>query len=362
MNLRKSAVLFGCVFFSILGVNAGGRAETSTARVVVTVFTCVQDATSAPELKIFDINDFALVTVAPEWTLEIPAWTTTVSIPAGHYILSAHSPQCSGESEQLVGIPGQSRHVTITLNKKGVVASIDEDMYVGTVYGLLPSTTARIEIMSADSIIGEQTRHSATIDGNIYEVNHLEPGHYILRLVIGAVIATREVDLPRDVHGPIVRADLTLEDLNQLVQQQAVGSGFINVDNYLNERVETFRLGAATVDGWTTDPLPSPSDYDTGAQRISAPAASALEVTQHFLSSDARIPKELRDLSDWSLQIQRGGHDHEILVDLFPVDLKDWLRDGPKSHLNCFIAYEKHYVRLAVNDQTWRVDEIRFCP
>jgi hypothetical protein len=310
---------------------------------------------------------FTPVPVAPQWSFEEPVWKTTLSIPGGHYIFESHTKRCAGESEQLVVIPGQERHVTMTLDErqeasaKTVTVRLDEDMYAAAVYGLLPSLTARVELMSADSLIGEQTRQTAKVDGTIYEFDHMKSGRYVLRVTYGDIVVSREVVIPPNEYGAVVRADLSPEDASQFVQQQAAGSHSVSVDNYMNESIITFRRGPATIDGWSNELIP-PSDYYTGTQRISVSAARALEVTERFLSADAHIPRGFRSISAWSIQVGKGGHEHEILVDLFPADLGAWLRDGPKVPQKCYIPQWKHYIGLAVNDQTWSVDETWICP
>lgn len=354
------------IFAALVGAELAHPPSTApTATVEVTVFECAHDADSAPTLRFADIaRTFASVPVSPQWTFEEPIWKTTVRIPPGHYILSSRTKHCTGESEQLVAMADKIRHVTFTLdlaaNEKQLIARVDEDMYASAVYGDLPPG-ARVDIMSADSIIGEQTRQAAKVDDSIYEFDHVMAGRYILRLVFGGIAVTREVAIPKDAYGATVRADLTLEDAAQIVKIQAAGSRFVPVPTYTGEPGETFQHGIATVDGWTTQLIP-PSDYGTGAQRVSAPVLRALEVARRFLASDARIPPAFRALPDWSAQVSQGGAKDEILVDLFPQDQQSWSRTGPKKPSNCYFAKQNPYIRAAVNDRTWTVDEIVICP
>ncbi|MFY9738327.1 MAG: hypothetical protein WAK11_04655 [Candidatus Cybelea sp.] len=332
------------------------------------MFECLHDAKTAPELRIEDIDrTFAPIAVVPQWTFEDPVWQTTLSIPGGHYIFESHTRRCTGESEQLVAIPGQVHHVTMTLDEKheasakAITVRVDENMYAAAVYGLLPSLAARVELMSGDSLVGEQTRQTAKVDGAIYEFDHLRSGLYVLRVRYGGIAVSREVVIPPNKYGATARTDLTSEDASQIVQMQAAGSHFVPVDNYMHESITAFQRGPATVDGWTNE-LISPSDYSIAEQRISVPATRALDTAERFIRSDAHIPKGFRNLSAWSLQVEKSGHEHEILVNLFPTNLQAWLRDGPKASQKCYIPRWKHYVGLAVNDQTWSVDETWICP
>jgi hypothetical protein len=344
------------------------NADWVPTQVNVSVFECLHDTSAVPELRIWDIDRiFDADSITPHWTFEDPMWTTTVSLPAGHYILHATTQRCAGESEQLVTILNHARQVTITLDDvhdvhpKSFIVRLDENMYASAVYGVLPSPAAQVEIMSADDITGEQTRQSAKIDGSIYEVDHLRPGHYIVRVHFGEVTVSREVSIPQDEYGAVVRADLTPKDASQIVQTQAAGNHFATVGNYMHESITTLRHGSAIVDGWTNE-LISPADYTLGAQRISAPIARALDVAESFLRSDARIPRGFRTLSAWSLQVEQGGHHQEILINLLPTDQPMWLRDGPKTPEKCYVRDWEHYVRLAINDTTWNVDQVIICP
>ena len=280
------------------------NAASQTARVAITVFECEHDATAAPKLTIYDLDRiFAAGSIVPTWSFEDPVWKTTISLPAGHYILSARTTHCSGETEQLVAVSDRTRHVTMTLderqaNPKAITVRIDEDMYASAVYGLLPGDVARIEMMSADSLIGEQSRQTAKIDNDIYEFDHLRSGSYILRASYGDIWVSREVVIPANQYGVTVRADLTPEDASEIVREQAAGSAFVPV-HYNGPPLQTFRIGNASVDGWTTELL-KPSDYRPSAQRISATALGALAAVQGFLKTDRRIPERFSSLSSWS--------------------------------------------------------------
>jgi len=335
-----------------------------TAQVTATIFECAYDANDAPTLRIADVDRlFAPVPVTPQWSFQEPIWQTTVAVPVGHYIINARTKHCTGESEQLVTIAGQTRHVTVTLNDRvtpnKLTARIDEDMYASAVYGFLPSLPSRAEIMAADSTIGEQTRRSATIDGNFYEFDHLKAGRYVVRLVFGDIVVSREVVIPKDIYGATVRADLTARDASEIVRTQAAGTGYVPVENYMHEKVETHRLGPATVDGWTNQ-FTAPSDYNIRTQRIGTPVLHALEVAQHFLSSDGRVPPAFRTLSAFSIGI--GGSDSEIVVNLVAVDLKAWRQNGPKKPENCYLPEWGGNLTVVVNEKTWRVDEVVVCP
>lgn len=338
-----------------------------TARVTTTVFECTHDASEAPTLRLDDLDRlFASVPITPQWTFEAPVWKTTVAVPDGHYILHSYTSRCSGESEQLVAIPGLTRNVTITLDERhkqarpGQIQSVrvDEDMFASAVYGVLPTSTAKVDIMSASSVLGEQTRQTAKVDGTVYEADHLRPGRYILRIAFGEVIVSREAVIPRDVYGALVRADLTAHDAAEIVGLQAAGSGFALVDRPSAEKVMMFHRGTAVVDGWTNQLIP-PSDYNTFTQRISDSVMRALDVTRRFLSSDQSIPGSFRSLSDWSAQITNG--EPEVVVRLIPRDVDSWTKDNLKPK-NCYSLRSLHYLAVAVNDQTWMIDQVAICP
>lgn len=338
------------------------KAVAGDVRLNIEIFSCFADAATAPKLRISDIGkQFADVEINPAWTADGSVWATVVTIPEGHYIVHSGSKHCSGESEQWIAIPGDTRHLVITLNETKVF-TIDEDMYAGAVYGLLPTPTARIEIMSADSVIGEQTRKSAQVDGNSYQFSHLRQGQYVLRVAFGNVVASRNVTIAADSYGNAVRADLTRKDAIRIVQTQAAGSGFVPVPNTKKEPAETFRLGKATIDGWVTDPLARPSDYSNSALRISVTATAALLEAQSFLNSDRRIPNPFKKLSAWSARIMHSGHEGYVIVQLQPADLASWLRVASKAPESCFVFLGSHYVNLAINVRTGKVDEARICP
>lgn len=338
-----------------------------TAQVTTTVFECAHDASDAPTLRLADLDRlFASVPVNPQWTFETAVWRTTVAVPAGHYILHSRTSHCSGESEQLVAIPGLTRHVTITLDdrqketRSGQIQSVrvDEDMYASAVYGFLPSSTAKVEIMSASSVLGEQTRQAAKVDGTVYEADHLRPGRDILRVSFGEIVVSREVVIPRDIYGALVRADLTAHDAAEIVKIQGAGSGFTLVNRYVPEKVMMFHRGTAVVDGWTNELIP-PSDYNTFTQRLSVPVMRAIDVTRRFLSSDGSIPDSFRSLSDWSVHITNG--EPEVVVRLIPTDVYSWTKENLKPE-NCYESRATHYLAVAVNDQTWAIDQVAICP
>lgn len=364
---------FGLLAFSILvslkPATAGAAEAISSpaASISITVFECVHDAGSPPVLRVTDIDKIlASVPVTPQWYFQEPVWKTTISVPSGHYIFHARTKHCTGESEQLVAIPGIVRHLTITLDEKdeqapGTIQSVkvDEDMYASAVYGVLPSAIARVELMSLTSPIGEQTRQTAKVDGDVYEFDHLMPGRYVVRIVYGDILVSREVIIPSNVYGAVVRADLTAEEASRIVQVQASGSGFVSVENYAHEQEQRLRLGSAVVDGWTNQLIP-PSDYNTRTLRLNVSLVHALDVTRGFLISDRRIPTGFRSLSAWSVQLRNA--EPNIIVNLLPTNVASWVREGPEHPLNCYIPELKHYVIVAVNDQTWAIDEVAICP
>jgi hypothetical protein len=368
LKLRRAGTLVGCVLLGFLEFGAQGKSQTPGAQVAITVFECTHNAADAPELSIDDISKTVeSVRLSPQWVFNAPVWETTISIPSGHYIFHTRTKHCSGESEQLVAVQGLARHLTMTLDERHKEARprqiqsvrVDEDMYASAVYGVLPSPMVRAEIMSVDSVLGEQTRDPAKIDGTVYEVDHLRAGRYILRISFGEIVVSREVLIPPNIYGSVVRADLTAEDAGRIVALQAAGSGFVPVSNYMKEQVVTFQRGPAVVDGWTNQLIP-PSDYNTFTQRLSVPVLYALDVTQRFISSDQDIPATFRNLADWSARVTHG--DPEIVINLLPTDVTSWITEGPQKPKNCYIPQWKHYLAIVVNDQTWAVDQVVICP
>lgn len=361
-NYRVMVRLSGFLVFCVVFVPIPALADTSPQAVELslTVFPCVKDAALEPTLRISDIaQTFANVPIKSTWTTRTSDWQTTVTVPVGHYIVSAIYPHCTGETEQWVAIPGAARHLAITMNKSKVT-TVDEDMYAGAIYGTLPSPAARVEVMEANSAIGEQTRRSAMTDGDTYQIGHLRSGDYVVRVVFGNVIASRAVHVPKDTYGPAVRADLTSADALSLVGQQASGSKFVPVPNVEKEPAVTFRLGAASANGWTTAPLIPPSDYRIYEQRIDAAVAGAFLVANQFLGNDPRIPASFRTLFRWSVAVWKN--DDDIVLNLSPTDLTAWQKQPPKTPEQCYTLSGTHYVRLAINEKTWKVDESRVCP
>ena len=316
---------------------------------------------TVPRLSVTGVaKTFGEVPVSTTWSASNGSWGTTFSVPPGHYIVSSGSPHCTGETEQWVALPGGIRHVVITLNKT-MVATVDENMYAGAIYGYLPTAAARVEVMRADGIIGEQGRRTAMVDGDTYQIGHLRAGDYVVRVTFGDVVASKAIHVPNDSYGTTVRADLTTADALSLVRQQAEGSGFVPIATYKNEPAETFKLGAASIDGWITAPLIPPSDYRPDAQRIDSTIAGALQVAQQFLSDDPNIPSTFRTLSKWSVEVL-GKNDDDVVLNLTPSDRQEWQKQPPKTPDQCVTFSGAHYVRLAINDRTWKVDEARVCP
>lgn len=336
-----------------------GLPAEDSVTLTLRVFPCARDLQAEPALRVSDIaKSFAEIPVRARWAVNDAAWETTFNVPVGHYIVSSGSPHCSGETEQWIAIPGDLRHLAITINKTKV-ATVDEDMYAGAVYGYLPIGVTSVEVMQANSVIGEQTRRTATVDGNTYQIGHLPQGSYVIRLAFGNVVASRQVSIPKDVYGPEVRADFTTADAASIVQQQAAGSGFVPLPDKQFPG-ETFRLGAATIGGWTTEPLTPPSDYFTGEQRISKPMAGALATTQHFLASSPLIPPTFRTFASWTIRLGGGGP--VLVVRLDATDIEAWQKKIPKQVGFCNAYTGAHYVQLAIEDGTWKIAETRICP
>jgi hypothetical protein len=315
----------------------------------IEVFPCARDSAVRPDLRLSDVSrPFAEVVVAPTWARRTDSWEGRISVPAGHYIVESGSLHCSGETEQWVAIPGELRHIVITLNKSKVLA-FDEDSQAGAIYGELPSPVAQVEVMSADSVIGEQTRRSAAVDGYTYQIGHLRSGRYVVLVNVGNVAVTRVVDIPPS-RGATVRADLTAADLGKIVRAQAAGSGFVTVPNDLNKQIQTFKLGHTTVGGWISDPLDKPAEYSISIQRLGSTAVQALVIAQRFLAGDARVPNAFRQLVAWDVGITDGGSG-VVVVALSPVDPTSWAKSGPKNAQTCFFSNGATVVLVVDNNK-----------
>jgi hypothetical protein len=341
-------------------------AQGASVDVRIEVFSCASGASDQPELRIWKLTypTFAAVPVDPRWLFDGRTWQTTVSVPRGHYIVDSFSKNCSGHGEQWVAAPGQLRHITEALNEAlkgdGRITSVDENMYAGAVYGQLPAAPARVEMMSAGSVVGEQTRRTATVDGDVYQINYLRHGSYVLRIVFGDVVVSRQVTVPDHVYGPVVRADLTPSDAAEIVRAEAAGAGFVTVRYNGTEPLKTFRLGNASVDGWTTNPLLPPSDYRPDVQRVSAPALAALAGAERFLTSDDRIPVAFKSLSAWSAKITAGGV-QKIRVDLFSTDSAAWQKVAPQTRDTCIPDPYRGDVILLFDEATLKLTASAIC-
>ncbi len=286
-------------------------------------------------------------------------WNAVVAMPPGRYMVTANSAHCSGGFENWVAIPGAQRRLALTINKRKV-GTIGGESF-GLVYGFLPSSVARVEVMRADGVLGEQTRRTAQIDGDTYEVQNLYPGPYVVRVSFGNVIASREVVVGRTYDGLTVRADLTTDEAASIVRQQASGSHFVHVPNYQNVVAVSFRLGAASAGGWVTEPLTLPSDYATNVQRISALTAGALASVQRFLAGDSQIPQTFKSLAAWSVNVLNDTTS-DVTIDLKPVDIAAWQKQAPNTRYQCQVFAGDDYVRLTIDSQTWKVDQSKICP
>jgi hypothetical protein len=304
----------------------------STVRTAVEVFVCSTDREDVPALSMYAAGSGNLKMQAPRWSFDGYAWRTSVDVPQGNYIVSARSKRCNGLSGQWYAQPGAVRHVTLTLNEGGRVANIDGSTYAGVVYGSLPSQTAQVELMSADSPIGEQTRRQASIDGASYQEGNLPRGRYVLRMSVGSVIVSREITLPSS--NAVLRVDFTPADAAEIIRQQARGSAFVRVSDSTGTPSQTYRLGSAEVDGWVSDPLLAPSDYNTRELRISSQVLGALAATQRFLIKDSVIPDAFKDLTHWSARISNGSN-NRILIGLRPNDPAAWAKGSPPLEGHC---------------------------
>jgi hypothetical protein len=229
--------------------------------------------------------------------------------------------------------PGAIRHVALALNVGRVFAVIDGGLNAGVVYGSLPSQTAQVELMSADSPIGEQTRRQVSTDGDTFQQNYLSRGRYVVRISLGrGLIVSREITL--ESSNAVVRADFTAADAAEIVRQQARGAGFIRVFDSMTTSGSTFHLGNAETDGWISNPLIAPSDYNIQELRISANVLAALTTAQQFLIKESQIPATFKNLAAWNARILNGDNDR-IVIGLLPNDADAWGKAAPPLQGHC---------------------------
>jgi hypothetical protein len=304
-----------------------------TVRAAVEVFVCSNDREDVPMLSMYAAGSGNLkMQAAPRWSFSGNAWRTSVDVPQGNYVVSARSKRCSGLGTQWYALSGATRHVTLTLNEGGAVANIDGNRYAGVVYGSLPSQTAQVEVMPADSVIGEQRRSQGSIDGDMYQQAGLSRGRYILRISVGSVIVSRQITLASS--KAVVRADFTPADAAEIIRQQARGSGFIQVSDSSAAGSQTYRLGNGEVDGWITNPLIPPSDYNIRELRLNANILAALTAAQQFLIKENQIPIGFKNLTAWNARILNGDNDC-IVVGLLPNDATAWEKAAPPTEGHC---------------------------
>lgn len=118
MAFYKACLLVSCMLSCAFTCMARAQADIKLAQITIGVFDCKSNS-APPRLLVVDIDrKFAGASVSPRWLAGPSSWQTIVSIPAGHYIISAHSDPCESETEQLLALPGMMRHVTLTLNKQ----------------------------------------------------------------------------------------------------------------------------------------------------------------------------------------------------------------------------------------------------
>lgn len=356
------------IALALATLGASAVASGGSVALQLIVFPCAADSAVAPTLRAWALQrPPALVQTTPSWQHLGPVWEGSLTFAPGVYMFSAESLHCSGGASRWVAIPGAQRHLTLTVNKENA-RTIDGNLSPGTVYGYLPAPTATVEIMRAGALIGEQTRQSVPTDGDTYQVGYLRPGPYVVRIAFGDVVASRDVTIGRTFDTVTIRADFTTEDAASIVAQQAGGSRFVPVPNDQHIHAVSFELGAATADGWTTEPLAPPSDYQPDVQRIDALTAGALASAQRFLAGDSQIPPTFKALSAWSVDVlgsgarAAGAPNPNVVIDLKPANLQLWQRQAPNTRDQCEVFAGDHYVRLTIDSKTWKVDQSRICP
>ncbi|MGA8534136.1 MAG: hypothetical protein WB615_08520 [Candidatus Tumulicola sp.] len=357
------------IAFALAMLGQGALASEQTVQLQVTVFPCATDSAAAPSLRAWALQrPPAQIAETPAWERIGSVWQASLTLAPGPYMLSAESPHCSGEGEPWVAIPGAQRHLALTVNRMNV-KSIDGDSLIGIIYGSLPAPAATVEVMRAGSLLGEQTRRSVPTDGDTYQIGYLHSGPYVVRITFGNVVVSRDVTIGRTLDAAAVRADLSTGDAAAIVQQQATGSRFVHVPNGQKIRAVSFELGAASADGWTTQPLAPPSDYRTDVQRINALTAGALASAQRFLADNSQIPATFKTLSAWSVDVLnnvypngRGNANANVVIDLRPANLQAWQQRISNSRDQCLVFAGDHYVRLTIDSKTWKVNDSRICP
>ena len=328
--IMSAVILLLSIEMSPIQANA-----SSTVRVAVEVFVCSSDREDVPVLSMYAARSGNVkMQVAPRWSFNGDAWRTSVDVPQGNYVISARSKRCNGLSTQWYALPGAVRHITLTLNEEGRVGNIGGNYYAGVVYGSLPSQTTKVEVMSVDGAIGEQTRLQASVDGETYQEGYLPRGRYVLRASLGSVIVSREITLASG--NAVVRADFTPADAAEIIRQQARGSRFTRVTDSTGASIQSYRLGSSEIDGWISDPLIPPSDYDTREQRISSEGLAALSAAERFLIKESAIPAAFKNLNAWNASISNSGtNNSHILIGLRPNDPAQWAKQSPAAQGYC---------------------------
>ncbi len=242
---------------ALAALGASAVASGQSVPLQLTVFPCAADSAAPPSLSAWDWRRAPSVKIqpAPSWQRIGAIWQGSLTLAPGRYMLYADSPHCSGSYVHWVGIPGEQRHLTLTINKLKSGTLVD-GLHYGLIYGYLPAPSATVEVMRADSLAGEQTRRPVPTDGDTYQIANLTPGQYVVRVTFGGVVTSRDVTLGRTSDTFTVRADLTPADAARMVDQQAAGSRFVYVKNDQDVRMTRLVLGAASANGWTTEPLP----------------------------------------------------------------------------------------------------------
>jgi hypothetical protein len=333
MGRRLGAIVSAVILLLTIGLLPIQVNAASTVRVAVEVFVCSNDRADVPMLSMYAAGSGPLkMQVAPRWTFNGDAWTASVDVPQGHYVVSARSKGCGSRSVQWYALPGEIRHIALALNQGNRVAMIGDFMYAGVVYGVLPSRTAQVELLSADSAIGEQTRRQIPTDAETFQQDYLPRGRYVLRVSLGGVIVSREITLPSS--NAVVRADFTATDAAEIVRQQARGAGFVQVFDSMATSSQTFHLGNAEVDGWISNPLIPPSDYNIRELRVGSNVLAALAAAQQFLIKESAIPPQFKNLTQWSARVLDGGNNN-IVIGLLPNDPAAWEKVAPPLQGHC---------------------------
>jgi len=315
------AIAFGGFTFGL------AAAAPAPVKVNIAVLPCAQDAAAKPDLYLSDIDRrFARLQIHPDWHEAGGVWATRVDVPRAHYIVDASSQHCSGASQQWVALPGGERHVLLALNESKILTT-DENMYAAAVYGHIPMPEMSVELLPADSVLGDSGRRSGTIDGDTYQFGHVVPGRYYVVMGFGAVRAARMITVPTKPYGATVEVSMEKSTALGLSQAESAGSRFHEYSDPKFGPYSMFELGPSSDDGWIANPLPAVAGYPVWGKQLSSAVVRSVEIARKLVVNDEALPPELRKIEAYEISVAAyGGNGRPLFLRLIPRDEDLWAR------------------------------------